>query len=877
MSTYALPGVFSGIDTDTLVAAAMVSIRRPLARLQQQRSSWQAKTGAVEEIERRMEHLLELVDGLRDADELRTVSATSSDANRLTVTAVSGAAEGVHDVVIAQLASAERKVHAGVTPTETWTHSREVADPDDEYLSAEEISDSGGEDYRFVFQFGSESQVTVDLSAYDATGITLAQLVSEINAAAGYTAASAALVDGQYQLRIQAGSAGGDRSLTITDDSSVGVLDGTDDFAQTVDGDVGSDTIMGAGQFVYTYNGVTRTVTTTADTTLGQLRDRINNDAENPGVTASILDYQGAAGGQYHLVLSGQNTGADYAIAVEASTSLAGFGPGEDNWTETQAARNAKIRVDGYPSGGWIEKSSNTIADVLEGVTLNLHGVSASVSTKAAESSDTAVLTAQASDAAADGAHQIEVNQLAKAERLVHTSGMISMDSLVGAGQFVYQYSGVTRTITTDATTTLADLRDAINDDSGNPGVIASILEYDGMYHLVLDGEDTGSDYDIVITGATTLGQFESADFTEVQDAQDAWIKIDGYPAGPGNWIERSSNTLTDVIPGVTVTLKDTGTAGVTVRPAEQQEVDSVAVNLTRYTQALKTDLQNLAEVYNGIVDTVEEYAGYDPATQTAGVLIGDAGLNTLLSRIRSALVTGAPGFQAGDESYTLPAQIGIEIDRDGHLSVDTAVLDEALADDYFGVLALIGAIGTGASSSSNLQYDGATPGTSPGTYEVQVEFDGGGSITAASIRTQGETEWRDASWNGNVITGLAGNPEAGLQMTFVWESGLTSPLTAEVRVQQGFAGSLYDRLDEILDPLDGAIPIKKDRYADAITQLNRRIETEQDRVAEREQRLREKYARLEATLAQLDSLRAAFDSVLTALESLNNSRQSSR
>ncbi|GAG10658.1 unnamed protein product, partial [marine sediment metagenome] len=254
---------------------------------------------------------------------------------------------------------------------ETWTHDLCVAGADDEYFSAAEISNNAGENYKFVFQFGSESQVTVDLSAYDATGITLNELVSEINTSAGYTAASAAAQGSQYNLRIQAQNAG-DRALVITDDNSVDELDNTDDFTQTVDGDVGADAIVGAGTFVYTYNGVTRTVTTTASTSLGALRDLINNDAGNPGLSASILEYEVDADHKYHLVLSGDNTGSDYTITVEAATTLSGFAPG--SFQETMTAEDSQIRVDGYPPADWIERSSNSISDVIEGVTLNLNG-----------------------------------------------------------------------------------------------------------------------------------------------------------------------------------------------------------------------------------------------------------------------------------------------------------------------------------------------------------------------------------------------------------------------------------------------------------------------------------------------------------------------
>ena len=216
MASYSLSGVFSGIDTSMLIAAEIAAASAPLGRLLAQQSAWESKIDAVEDIERRMTQLQSLVENLRDAADLRHVDAHSSDSDVLAVSASGGATEAVHEVLINQLARAEREVNDGVTPTEAWTHSTGLADADNELFSADDISANTGEDYRFVFQFASESEVSVDLSSYDATGMTLNELVAEINTAAGYTAASAVLDGGEYKLRIQAANAGDEHDLTIT-------------------------------------------------------------------------------------------------------------------------------------------------------------------------------------------------------------------------------------------------------------------------------------------------------------------------------------------------------------------------------------------------------------------------------------------------------------------------------------------------------------------------------------------------------------------------------------------------------------------------------------------------------------------------------------
>jgi flagellar hook-associated protein 2 len=877
MSVASFSGMFSGLDTDALVNATMAAEQAPMTRLKTQQTSWQNKIAAMDNITGPMTDLQDLLAKIKDILSLRAVTATSSDSNSVQVAATSGATEGTHQVVIGQLASAERQVQAGVDPTEAWTSTAAVASGTAEYLSADDISDAGGTDHKFVFQFGTEAKVTVDLAAYDTTGITLNQLVSEINSAAGYTAATAVESSGQYKLRIQAHSSGSGHALTITDDNSVAALDAATDFTRTVSGDTGTDSLVGAGTFVYTYNGTTRTITTTANTTLGQLRDLINNDGANPGVTASVLDYAGSTGGRYHLVLSGQDTGADYTIQMEAATTLSGFGPGA-GWTRTQAAQNSRIRVDGYPEGAWIENSGNVVDSAIPGVTLTLLKPTMTGQAMTASSSNSSVLAAWASEGALPGTHEIEVHQLAAAGRQVHTAGLASADSTVGAGQFEYQYNGVTRSVTAGAETTLTQLADLINDDGQNPGVTASVLQYGGQYHLVLDGQDTGSAYNIAITEGTTLTGFQAGDFSATA-ARNAQFKVNGFPPGAEEWIERGSNTIDDAVPGATVSLQGLGTAQVTIAaPQAQGQDDSITVNLSRDTNQLHLNLSNLASMYNAIADRVKTNSSYDTTTQTAGVLIGDSNLQLLLSGVRGLLSTIPPGFNGQDDTFSMVSQVGLVLDKEGHLSLDETIFNDAVTKNYESVLKLLGDEGVGATDTSFVQFDTSDTTTAAGAYEVQVDFDAAGAITGARIRKQGEGDdaWRAATVDGSKIIGSKGQPEQWLELTATADpskAGTAYTQNAVVEVKRGFAGAMYQQFQSLLDPTTGPLAIKKTRYQAAVTDVTGQITREQARLDKMEKDLKAKYARMEAALAQLDNMRGA---VSAMTQSLNNSSSNS-
>jgi flagellar hook-associated protein 2 len=542
------------------------------------------------------------------------------------------------------------------------------------------------------------------------------------------------------------------------------------------------------------------------------------------------------------LALSGVFTGIDSDVLVAAI--MAKESGALDNLTARKATYQAKNEAVTE-----IERRMGQLRDLLADLdnATELRAVKAT-------SGDKAVLTVTATEGATESSHTIVVNRLATAERRVH-DGLAEQTSLVGEGTFAYTYNGELRTILTTAETTLEDLMNLINNDADNPGVTASILEYESepgkVFHLILSGNDSGSDYGITIDASTTLTGFQDANFLTTQTAQDSQIRVDGYP--PSDWIERSSNTITDVISGVTIDLQGTGTTGIT---------------LTRDNTELTTDLKNLVSIYNGLVGVVKEYTGYDEETGQSGILQGDSGITGLVSQVRSILTSSVDGFVDGVDTYTLPMQIGFEIDREGRLELDENALDEALATDYYAALSLIGAANAGGSSDDYIQFTSATSDTTPGVYEVKVDWDAGGAITGAWMRAEGETEWREAAVDGNKVTGQSGQAEEDLVVT-AFREGSETTRTAEVRVVKGFAGALYDRLEDILDVTDGALKIKKDEYDSAIDRIERSIEQQEDRLERKEEALREKFARMEATLARLDSFRAAFDALIQTVNAM--------
>ena len=475
--------------------------------------------------------------------------------------------------------------------------------------------------------------------------------------------------------------------------------------------------------------------------------------------------------------------------------------------------------------------------------------------------SDLDTVGLKASAGAIDGTHDIVINQLAAAERRVH-AGVASKTAILGsASQLVYTYDGTTRTIQTSGTTTLEDLVGLINDDSGNPGVVANIIEYDSgdglAYHVVLSGRQTGADYAMTIEAGTTLAGFDSTEgnWTVSQTARNAEVRIDNYPAG--GWIESETNSVTELIPNVTLYLKQAGSASVT---------------LSRDTSQLNAGLSSLVSSYNVIVDGLATLAGYDADTKQGGIFQGDSMVTGLITGARNLLAQTASGFINGTDPYTSPVLIGLELDRDGHLSLDSETLSAALADDYEAVLSLIAASGSGSVSSSDIQFNSALSSTTPGSYQTKFIYDGDGAITEAYFRTNdASSQWRAAVVDGNAITGASGSPEQGLNILVVTPYPGETKIY-EVQVKQGFAGALYDLTADQLDAVTGPFQVKSDQFDLAISHLDKQIELQQNRLDNREKTLRAKYQRMEATLAKLDLFRGAFDALISSVASNLNS-----
>ena len=130
--------------------------------------------------------------------------------------------------------------------------------------------------------------------------------------------------------------------------------------------------------------------------------------------------------------------------------------------------------------------------------------------------------------------------------------------------------------------------------------------------------------------------------------------------------------------------------------------------------------IEEMVNAYNTAVMFIQEKTKYDAKERKSGILANDYSVTTIWAQIKQPWTQSASGF-GGDDSFIRPSDIGITLGADGMLEFDANTFDEAVVDDYLGVLSLLGALKTGSSDSADIKFYGANKYTTAGQFEVQA------------------------------------------------------------------------------------------------------------------------------------------------------------
>lgn len=248
------------------------------------------------------------------------------------------------------------------------------------------------------------------------------------------------------------------------------------------------------------------------------------------------------------------------------------------------------------------------------------------------------------------GSFDVEVTRLAEYHK-ISSSEILSTDTFggtTGDSISIQVGSDVANTIKVDLGTarTLAEIRDAINNDADNPGVRATLVNGDNdLQKLVLTAQEMGSANELTLSyggaiNSSTLGLQTVNDIGGDPALLDAQFIVDGFT------ITRSSNTVSDVISGVTFQLND-------------EEPGTIArLSITRDTGKFESLVKSFASAYNKLISSLR--------SQRDGALGSDNLLLSIESQVKNILNTPATSGNLG----TL-TELGLSIDKDGVMSLD--------------------------------------------------------------------------------------------------------------------------------------------------------------------------------------------------------------
>lgn len=273
------------------------------------------------------------------------------------------------------------------------------------------------------------------------------------------------------------------------------------------------------------------------------------------------------------------------------------------------------------------------------------------------------------------------------------SASVANASSPLQASSFSLDDGSTNATITVNAGDTLSEIANEIN-AQGLP-ISASVISDSSGSHLEITSTDNG---------IISVSSDPAFSLTRANTATNASLTVDGIP------ISSASNTVSGVISGLTLNL--TGTT-----PANSPVSLTVGANTSQISQALSQFVSD----YNAALSQVNSQFTYSMSSGSQGVLSGDSIVRSLQGMLEGVVSysTGA-ATSNGSTSIQSLASLGITVNDDGSLKLDSAALDAAIADpasvqDFFQGSALNGF----AQQFSNQLNEFQAPGTGSIAQEI--------------------------------------------------------------------------------------------------------------------------------------------------------------
>ncbi len=268
--------------------------------------------------------------------------------------------------------------------------------------------------------------------------------------------------------------------------------------------------------------------------------------------------------------------------------------------------------------------------------------------------SDENIATATASSDAAEGETDIVITQLAQ-RNVLSSAAFTDTSTIVGEGTLTISVGADSFDVVIDSTnSTLSGIRDAINNASDNTGITATVINANDGSRLIFSSDDEGVANALTLAGGGTLTSLSSGNLTVQEPPLDAQFTVSGFA------VTSSSNTVSNVLQGVTFELEAIGASTITVG---------------RNNSAVQESVQEFVDAFNAVNTTITQLR--------AGDLQGESLLLTIVSDLRNVFNTATTGLGG---TFSSLSEIGVAFNDEGALALDADALTTALNADFRGV-----------------------------------------------------------------------------------------------------------------------------------------------------------------------------------------------
>ena len=882
-------GLGSGIDTDSIIASLKSAQEIQSNRYKLSQAEYEYRISALEEVVTQMKDALSVLQKYNTANKMYNLSIESSESAvaSATVKKTGNTPQGSYTLDVKK------------TATSSLYCYKQIFD------SKDAVINNTGQDETFTYTYKG---VTRNINV--ANGTNLEQLVSRINNDAKNPGVRATLIkngDG-YMFQIQGTGTGAKSDLSIS--SSLSSLDSSSKVY------TGTGAVMSAADstFTYFYGGKERTFNVPAGMTLDEFVAKFNEDSRQP-LKASLKlngsDYQlqftdrttgnavsnlktsttiealgGKAFGSASDVINGSGSektvsyaylGKNYSVKIADGATVQDLideinaNPKHDGLEAQFNSATGQIDFtykDGIVNPGQsgkvvITDSNGKKREIAIEKDMSLRDYVQQFNDYAASNKldVTAKIDIDASNNATisyvdkDGNPSSLTVECAEVPALEGNAG-VAVDYVdPKAACLNADLEGFGKRPVISGRTEAEAARDAFNADPKNAGLTAEVAEGVSGYKLVYKDAN----------GAEVIPDGEK---WYRQEAQDAEFYVNG-------WEQRftsSSNTFSEVIEGMEITVKSTG---------------KTVLNTTQDSEKIKENIQEVVEALNMVkgtilqlskVDTEKDTGEYDTdkmssslTWQMGSALTGNYGVQLVLSEYNNIVSGSSTGFakkQSVDDVFgdlfTALSEIGINTNTSagsenfGLLEIDDEKLDEALEKDSAAVIELLSSSMSGTTTSADFTVASTGVSAKAGSYNVTYDVDANGQAT--NVYINGVLAQNDPNFPGRWTVGDMHNEAAGVAIQFANGGMAQGSYSSKINIRQGKLNELIEFLkrETVSSTVEGVeqgkIPTIIASFRESIEQLQDKIDSETSRIAAWEQREKLKYSRLEQTLTEYNS-----------------------